>query len=132
MYTLSTIYCLTYNRAIHSYGNKGTTARHARPREHLLIYSGDSPPKLVDGESEVVLEKPPIKVTLDPSADPLRPTSRLAISKLHTVEHNVPVAVIGKIAPRDVGRLRQYSAEALGVAAPIADPLDDLAEEDEE
>src|SRR5260221_87261 len=96
---------LTYDRAIHSYGKKATTARNVRPREHLVIYSGDNPPELVEGESEAVLARPPIQITLDPSADPLRPTSRLAISKLHTVEHNVPVAVIGKIAPHDVTRL---------------------------
>jgi len=119
--------------AIHSYGNKATTARNVRPREHLVIYSGDNPPELVEGESEAVLARPPIQITLDPSADPLRPTSRLAISKLHTVEHNVPVAIIGKIAPHDVNRLRQYSAEALGAAPPsTTDSLHDLDEEDEQ
>jgi hypothetical protein len=124
---------LTHYRAIHTYGNKGTTARHARAREHLVIYTGDKQPDLVEGESEVVLERPPIKVTLDPKAEALRPASRLALSKMHTVEHNIPVALIGKIAPRDVERVRQYSAEALGVVAPTGGgSLDDLAEEDEE
>jgi hypothetical protein len=98
-----------------------------------VIYSGDTQPDLVDGESEVVLERPPVRVILDPKAEALRPASRLALSKLHTVEHNIPVALIGKIAPRDVERVRQYSAEALGVVAPMdAGSLDDLAEEDEE
>jgi hypothetical protein len=118
---------LTYSRAIHTYGNRGTTARHARAREHLVIYSGEKVPELLQGESEVVLQKPPIKVTLDPTAKPLRPASRLALAKLHTVEHSVPVSIMGKIAPSDVYRLRQYSAEALGV--PV---LADLAEDDEE
>jgi hypothetical protein len=49
------------------------------------------------------------------------------------VEHNVPVAIIGKIAPRDVDRLRQYSGQALGLNPPgVEDALDDLAEEEEE
>jgi hypothetical protein len=80
----------------------------------------------------VVLERPPIRITLDPSAEPLRPASRLALLKLHTVEHTVPVALIGKIAPRDVDRLKQYSAEALGVVAPMdGGSLEDVAEEDD-
>jgi hypothetical protein len=49
------------------------------------------------------------------------------------VEHNVPVAIIGKIAPRDVERLRQYSAQALGVnPLGVEGALDDLAEEEED
>jgi hypothetical protein len=119
--------CLTYFRAIHTYGNKGTTARHARAQEHLVIYSGEEVPELVQGESEVVLQKDPIRVTLDPTAKPLRPASRLSLAKLHTVEHSVPVSIIGKIAPSEVYRLRQYSAEALRI--PL---LADLAEDDEE
>jgi hypothetical protein len=89
-------------------------------------------PDLVEGESTVVLEKEPIKITLDPSAEPLRPTSRLAFAKLHTVEHTVPAALIGKIAPRDVERLKQYSAEALGLVAPSdGASLEEVVEEDE-
>ena len=80
----------------------------------------------------MVLERPPIRITLDPNAEPLRPASRLALSKLHTVEHNIPVALIGKIAPRDVERLKQYSLEVLGVVAPTnGGSLEDVAEEDE-
>jgi hypothetical protein len=120
-------------RAIHTYGDKGTTARGARARDHLLIYSGDEQPALIEGESEVVLERPPIKLNLDPGASPLRPASRLALSKLQTVEHTVPVARIGKIDPSDVRRALQYSAEVLGaVAHADGGLLDDLAEEGEE
>jgi hypothetical protein len=86
----------------------------------------------VEGESEVVLEKPPVRVYLDPKAEALREASRLALSKLHTVGHDVPVALIGKIASRDVDRIRQYAAKALGVVSSIDGGLDDLAEEDEE
>lgn len=86
----------------------------------------------MEGESIAVRDKPPIKIELDQSAEPLRPASRLALAQLHTVEHNIPVALIGKIAPRDVERLRQYSAERLGVVSPAgAGSLDELAEEDE-
>ena len=81
----------------------------------------------------MVLEKTPIRITLDSSAEPLRYASRLALAKLHTVEHNIPVALIGKIAPRDVERLKQYSAEALGIVTPAdGGSLEGVAEEDEQ
>jgi hypothetical protein len=124
---------LPHHRAIHTYGNRGTTARHARARDHLVIYSGEKQPELVEGESNAVLDKPPIKVTLDPGALPLRSASRLSLSKVHSVEHTVPAARIGKIAPLDVYRLRQYAAEALGAIAPKdGEFLVEVAEEDEE
>jgi hypothetical protein len=124
---------LTHYRAIHTYGNRGTTARHARARDHLVIYSGEKQPELVAGESNAVLNKPPIKVTLDPGARPLRSASRLSFSKVHSVEHTVPAARIGKIAPLDVHRLRQYAAAALGAIAPKdGELLVEVAEEDEE
>jgi len=119
--------------AIHTYGDRGTTARHARARDHLVIYSGEKPPELVEGESKAVLDKPPIRVTLDPGVMHLRSASRLSHSKPQSVEHTLPVARIGKVAPRDVEKLRQYAAEALGFKAPKdGGLLVDLAEEDEE
>jgi hypothetical protein len=48
------------------------------------------------------------------------------------VDYTVPAARIGRISPRDVERLRQYAAEALGVITPKdGELLVDLAEEDE-
>jgi hypothetical protein len=98
-----------------------------------VIYSGEKQPGLVEGESKAVLDKPAIRVTLDPGVMPLRPASRLCVSKVHAMDHSIPVARIGKVAPRDVERLRQYAAEALGVTtAQDRELLVDLAEEDEE
>lgn len=126
---------LTRCRAIHTYQNRGTTAPGARAEDHVVIYTGEKPPPLVKGEDEVILDRTPIKVTLDIKGEPLRPTARLSLVKLHTVEHNTPVAIIGKIAPRDIERLRQYWAEVQGLSA-SADSASQLLvgvqEEDEE
>jgi hypothetical protein len=126
---------LTRSRAIHSYQNQGTTARGARAQDHVVIYTGEKPPALVEGEDDVILHRTPIKVTLDTKGEPLRPTARLSLAKLHTVEHNTPVAIIGKVAPRDVEKLRQYCVEVQGLSA-SADGASQLLvgvqEEDEE
>jgi hypothetical protein len=45
---------------------------------------------------------------LDHKGEALPPTSRVNLSIFHTVEHNSPVSVIGKISSRDVERLRHY------------------------
>jgi hypothetical protein len=126
---------LTHFRAIHTYQNKGTTARHVRPRDHVVIYTGRQPPELVDGEDEVILSRTPIKVTLDPKGEALLPTSRLNLSKLHTVEHNISVSMIGKILPRDVDKLRQYCVEVQGLfssADRASQSLHDVDEGEEE
>ena len=108
---------LTRCRAIHTYQNRGTTAHDARAQDHVVIYTGEKPPHLVAGEDEVILHRTPIKVTLDPKGEPLRPAARLSLAKFHTIQHNTPVAVIGKIAPRDVEKVRKYCVEVQGPSA---------------
>jgi len=116
--------------AIHTYGQRATTAPSARPRDHLVIYTGNEVPDLVEGESEAVLDKDPVRVTLDPKGDALLPESRLSLIKLQTVEHSVPVAIVGKIAPSDLERIRQYSGVYMS-ADRTAEVLDDFEEGDE-
>jgi len=66
-------------------------------------------------------------VTPDPKGEPLLPASRLNVAKLHTIDHDVPVAKLGTISPRDVERLRQYCGISASTQA-----IDDLVVEDEE
>jgi hypothetical protein len=122
-------------RAIHTYQNRGTTAPHPRAQDHVVIYTGEKPPPLVDGEDRVILNRTPIKVTLDIKGEALRSTARLSLAKLHTVEHTTPVAIIGKIAPRDLDRVRQYCDEVQGLSSSsdgASQLLVDVEEEDEE
>jgi hypothetical protein len=74
-----------------------------------VIYTGDDVPALVEGESEMIWNKTPLQVTLDPNCEALQPASRLHISRILTIDHDIPVAKLGKISPREVERLRQYS-----------------------
>jgi hypothetical protein len=91
----------------------------------VVIYTGD-PPTLVEGESESIYNRRPIQVALDPKGEPLHPASRLNVAKIHTIEHNVHVAKIGKITPRDIERVRQYSGLS------TSQGLDDFVAEDDE
>jgi hypothetical protein len=101
----------------------------------MVIYTGDKEPDLVEGESEAILKRKPIRVTLDPKGQPLRPASRLNLSKLHTVEHDIPVSRLGKITSRDVEKIKQYCVEVQGLFTlgdRASEALDDVGEDDEE
>ena len=122
-------------RAIHTYHNQGTTARNARPRDHVVIYTGERPPPLVPGEDEGILKRPPVKVTVDPKGEELQPSSRLSLAKLFTVEHNISTSPLGKLSSRDVERVKQYCIEVQGLfgsADTTSQSLDDVEEDEEE
>jgi hypothetical protein len=93
----------------------------------VVIYSSDEPPQLLEGESESIWNRRAIRVTLDPKGEPLLPASRLNIAKLHTIDHDVPVAKLGTISPRDVERLRHYCGLSTSTQA-----IDDFVVEDDE
>lgn len=67
--------------------------------EHAIIYTGDRPPKPIEGE-----EAPPnrpIQVVSKTHRDKLDKASRVNYAKIYTVEHNVKVQFIGRIAESD-------------------------------
>jgi len=97
----------------------------------VVIYSGDQPPPLVPGEDEVILDREPIRVTLDPKGEALLPASRLSLAKLYTVEHNIPTGPVGKISSRNVKHLKQWCAEVQGLFAPLPDVGEDEEAEDD-
>jgi hypothetical protein len=95
-----------------------------------VIYSSDREPDLVEGESRVVRQKRGVHVTLDPKGEPLLPESRLCLSRFYTVEHDISVAIVGKITPSDNDRIREYSGITSSVDR-ATEVLDDFEEEDE-
>jgi uncharacterized protein DUF6590 len=123
---------LTLFSAIHTYQNQGTTARHVRARDHVVIYSGEQPPDLVTGEDLVILNRQPIKVRLDPKGEALLPTARLNLSKTYTVEHNTPAFPVGKISSRDVENIKKYFSEVQGLSIPRDKPYILNVSDDEE
>jgi hypothetical protein len=123
---------LTSWRAIHTYQNQATTARHARPRDHVVIYSGDRQPNLVAGEDNLILRRPAIKVRLDPKGEGLEPASRLNLAKFYTVEHNIAIFPVGKISAGDVDYVRKYGTEVQGFLATMDAPSQSLGAVDEQ
>jgi hypothetical protein len=79
-----------------TYQHQGTTKLGSKPEDHAIIYTGDRPPKLLKGEYN--LGHDPIRVEPKTPRDKLEADSRINFAKIYTVEHNVKVFFIGKVA----------------------------------
>jgi hypothetical protein len=112
-------------RPIHTYGGKGTLASHAKASQHVQVYTESEPPPLLHRER---LSRDPVKVVPKSSKIVLDKASRLSLIKPASIEHNLPVAEIGKVGSRDLERIRGYTLEYLGKA----EQGDDDEEEKEE
>jgi hypothetical protein len=79
-----------------TYGGQGTLKPGVHPEDHAPIYSSKHEgPQIREGEE---MENVPIRVDVIDLSHKLDPMSRLNYAKLYTVEHNVKVFFIGKIA----------------------------------
>ncbi|PMD23432.1 hypothetical protein NA56DRAFT_71340 [Hyaloscypha hepaticicola] len=132
-----------------TYGNQGVLKRGVHPEDHAVIYSSKSKGPYVLEREKGLMTKHPIRVELFKESQKLDPLSRLNYAKLYTVEHNVKVFFIGRVAKnyeRDVMNgyneahppfsnagpgLHQGSHEDLTRGAEADDPHYPLAEEDD-
>jgi hypothetical protein len=73
-----------------------------------MVYSGDKAPDPLPGEK---LTYRPIKVEPRHGGEALVAASRLDLAKIHTVEHNIPVAAIGEVDKKDLPLLMKYFNE---------------------
>ncbi|KAH0562297.1 hypothetical protein GP486_003004 [Trichoglossum hirsutum] len=80
---------------IHSYGRQGALKRSANPDDHAIIHTSEEVPRPLDGE---LLAKRPLRVIPDSPENRLDPMSRINFGKVYTVEHNIKVKKLGKIA----------------------------------
>ncbi|KAH7152906.1 hypothetical protein EDB81DRAFT_931265 [Dactylonectria macrodidyma] len=84
---------------IFTYGGKACTKRGTKPEKHGMIYEKGHKSKLLSGEPKLGFA--PVKVEIHQDGEKLSRESRVNYSKLITVEHNVKVFFIGRIAASD-------------------------------
>ncbi|KAG9234459.1 hypothetical protein BJ875DRAFT_461416 [Amylocarpus encephaloides] len=77
-----------------TYQQQGVRKPGVKQDEHAIIYTGDAPS---DGEDGLIRQ--PIEMITKYPWEKLDPKSRIHYAKTYTVEHNVRVFIIGKIAP---------------------------------
>jgi hypothetical protein len=78
-----------------TYGYQGVLKKGVRPEDHAIVYSGKY--EALEGEGKLRLQKP-IRIDIRDASQKLDPRSRLNYAKLYTVEHNVKVLFIGRVA----------------------------------
>jgi hypothetical protein len=81
-----------------TYGMQGVLKYGVHPEDHAVVYTGKkNGPYLLHGE-EGLMTKDPIRIEMNTPSERLDPLSRLNFAKLYTVEHNVKVSFIGRVA----------------------------------
>jgi hypothetical protein len=81
-----------------TYANQGVLKRGVHPEDHAVVYTDKkNGPSLLHGE-EGLMTKDPIRIEMTTPAEKLDRLSRLNFAKLYTIEHNIKVFFIGRVA----------------------------------
>ncbi|KAL4897977.1 hypothetical protein BDV59DRAFT_168999 [Aspergillus ambiguus] len=99
--------------AIYTYRQKGVAKNAADASKHAIIYTQGTRPVRAHGEPPMLPEA--LEVQTHNLEHRLDPMSRLNFGKLFTVEHNVKVLHIGKIAERSMDAFLDYARCELAV-----------------
>lgn len=79
-------------------------------KEHAIAYTSDEPPGQLPGETQVTKS---IKINPINLLEKLDAASRINLTKLYPVEHNVKVFEVGMVTSDDIRKLRLYYKNAL-------------------
>jgi hypothetical protein len=103
------------NRPINTYNGQGVTKpglSESDRRAHAIAYMTDTRPFCLP-EEERYLNKKPIAVEKASADQKLDPMSRLNFKKVYTIEHNVKVMNVGKVAKDSLPALLVYWRQSL-------------------
>jgi len=93
---------------IRTYRGRGTTSPNVQAKEHAIAYTTPHPPEPLEGENANTLLAP-IKIIPKANEDySLLPASRINFGRTYCFEHNVPIAVFGKVDDNDLGQFTQF------------------------
>ena len=81
-----------------TYGYQGVLKRGVCPEDHAVVYSSKRRGPYMLEDEKRLMTKHPIRVEVIKDAHKMDPLSRLNYAKLYTIEHNVKVLFIGKVA----------------------------------
>lgn len=101
--------------AMNTYGRQGTAKLGAKPEDHAAVYKQGGPGPDMRGET-LSKESFPIIVEVSETIDP---KSRINFNKPYTVEHNIKIMNVGRIAPKFLDLLKQYFDQSFGFGGHI-------------
>lgn len=97
--------------AIFTYGSKGTLKAGVNPLDHAIVYGSQEKPQLLDGEKQ--LQKQPFPIVIEDPQETIVASSRLDFGRTFSVEHNIKVCKIGRIATEHLPRLDEYFEQTI-------------------
>jgi hypothetical protein len=90
--------------SIHTYGGRGVTKPGISARHHAPLVVKGQKERVLEGEKGLL---PALHVILE-NESTIDPLARINFGKIYTVEQNVKVCSIGRIAPEDIPVLRTH------------------------
>jgi len=105
--------------AISTYGGQGSTKKDSRSEDHAVVYASKDPPPLTALDEQFTKE--PIPVILEENSESIDPKSVIDFGRVYTVEHNVKVSNVGRVAKSDKKRLEQYFIDTIGMTPDLED-----------
>lgn len=112
---------------ISTYGDQGTKKNGCHPEVHAMIYTNPKPDYL---QGEMPLPNPEIRMAQS-GRDTLAIASRINYTKRYTIEHNLSVCFIGRIAKESSDDFWMTFNTLNTVAPPPQEPADEWDEEEE-
>jgi hypothetical protein len=109
---------------ISTYGHKGVGKNGVHVEDHAVIFTGKKPFMTEEEITKGLGARQPISVVPDSPRGKLDKMSRLNYAKPYTVEYNIKVWFIGRIAEKSMARIAvDYNDVHPPVAAPLPAPL---------
>jgi len=99
---------------MHTYNNQACTKPGLNKSHHVQAYTGNYCPPQLLGEN---LQNLPARIDLDNTMTGIRPTSRIHVGRVYTVQHNLRFCSVGRVRDEDFKRL-------LGLIALYINPLE--------
>jgi hypothetical protein len=81
-----------------TYGNQGVLKNGVHPEDHAVIFSSKKEGAYLLEREEGLMINKPIRIDIKDPSNKLDSLSRLNYAKIYTVEHNVKVLFIGRVA----------------------------------
>ncbi|KAH6673471.1 hypothetical protein B0J14DRAFT_49551 [Halenospora varia] len=96
---------------LYTYSGQGASKADIRVQDHALVY--DSSKEDSKGPTEQGLEKDPFPIVVEDPEESIDAMTRMNFAQVYTIQHNVKVAKIGRIAKDHLGRLDEYFVESI-------------------
>ncbi|KAF4627005.1 hypothetical protein G7Y89_g11151 [Cudoniella acicularis] len=96
---------------LYTYSGQGATKSDIRPQDHALVYDSKQERSKVPAERDMT--KDPFAIVVEDPNETIDSMTRMNFAQVYTIQHNVKVAKVGRIAKEHLDRLNNYFIESI-------------------